>query len=221
MSENRVVNNKLDGHVGCFVLQAGIISGVSMSFVRNVTQEVRLLNVMAKLYRMLSSLTALAAIRGAKRGGTPLGGAANACEALALPSDWAVSTARRVAERAELVGGLALILLVASLLALPKPSQMGWDLGQTMEWRGPSAAVFSFSVLVQCGYMRLALLVIGIFAAIGIVTVSVQNNRSHRAHHVLVAVGSITFAMFFAPLYVLVWLLGRDVGVALYTPADT
>ncbi|KNB50372.1 hypothetical protein [Streptomyces caatingaensis] len=221
MSEHRVVNNRVDGHVKESVFQAGsmFVSAPSKT-VNNVIRHVRSLNIVAMLYRMLSSLAALAAAGGAVHGERPLGEAATACEALALPSGWTALAAGWINGRVDLVGGVALVSLGASLLALPKLREMGWDLGQTMEWRGPATAVLSFAILVQCGYTWKALPLVVLLSAVGLLVLSGREHRRLRSDHVTVAVGGIVLAVGFAPVYVLALLLGRDAGVAPYPPAD-
>lgn len=122
-------------------MQAGSVGPVNMSSptktVNNVIREARSLNVCGTLYRLVASLTALATMVGVDRRGTPLDGVRIVCDALAIPSDWTEFPAGWIAERAGLVGGVTQVLLLMGLSALPRPGQLGWDLGQTLEWRSP------------------------------------------------------------------------------------
>ncbi|GHE91044.1 hypothetical protein GCM10018785_67130 [Streptomyces longispororuber] len=104
---------------------------------------------------------------------------------------------------------------------MPKRKHVGWDLGQTMEWRGPSTAVLSFALLVQCGDAWQALLVVGFLANVGTCVLSGPTYRNHRSDHVMVAVGSIFLAVIFTPLLMFAWLFGRDPGHMPYAPADS
>lgn len=221
MREHRLVNNELGGHVEGSAVQAGSIGTVSAPSTRvnNVFKEVRALNVVPTLYRILASLMALTALGGAQHGGTPLKGLAFACDWLAIPSGWTVPVASWMAGRAELIATVAGLSLSVGLLALPKRRQMGWDIGQALEWRAPSTTVLSSTVLVQCGYLWSALLLVGVLASFGILTIK-GDHREDRTEHVMIAVVGISLAVFFAPLYLFVWLFARDPGSAPYTPND-
>ncbi|MGV9690180.1 hypothetical protein ACWDUX_13810 [Streptomyces sp. NPDC003444] len=225
MGEHRTVVNDLSGHVEGSVVQARSVRDVFVSSpsstVNNVIKEVRSLRVVATLYRTLASLTALATIVGARHWGTPLDGMTTVCDALAIPSSWTELSASWIADRAGLVGGGAQILLMVGLLVLPRPRQIGWDLGQTMEWRGPSTVVLSMALLVQSGHVWSALLLVGLLAALGLWALSWPQHRYSRSDHVTVAVGSIALAVVFAPLLVFAWLFGRDVGSMPYAPHDS
>lgn len=215
MSEYRVVNNSLSGsHIEGSAIQAASFRDVHVSgpskTVNNVIRGARKLDVLATLYRVLASLAGLAAFAAVNSGRTPLQAVATACDALGLPARWAASTAIWIGERPELVGGAAEILLILALLTLPRRKDLGWDLGQTMEWRGPSTAVLSFALLVQGGSMWRGLLLVGLFAAFGACLLSRSTYRAERAEHMMVAVVSIFLAVIFAPLLVLAWMLGRD-----------
>ncbi|MFJ9762440.1 hypothetical protein ACIRUY_01370 [Streptomyces erythrochromogenes] len=225
MGEYRSVSNDLSGHVEGSVVQAQSVRDVFMSSpsstVNNVIREVRSLRVVATLYRTLASLAALATLAGSQSWGTPLDATAAVCDALAIPSGWTQSPARWIAERSELVGGVAQILLMVGLLVLPRPRQLGWDLGQTMEWRGPSTVVLSFALSVQSGNMWSALVSVGLLAALGLWVLSWPRHRYSRSDHVMVAVGGILLAVIYAPLLVFAWLFARDVGSTPYPRADS
>ncbi|MFF4870082.1 hypothetical protein [Streptomyces sp. S1] len=219
MSE-QFVSNDVSGQVKGSVLQARTIRDVRVSStVNNLVKEARSLKLVATAYRVVASLAALAAIA-ADHGDTPLDALAAGCDALALPSGWAVSTASWIAERAELVGGVAQLLLMVGLMALPRPRQMGWDVGQTMEWRSPSTVVLSFVLLVQCGDTWPALLTVAVAAAVGTWMLSGPKHRWSRSDHMMVIVVGIILAVFFAPLLVLMWFFGRDASSASYAPAE-
>ncbi|MEV7400465.1 hypothetical protein AB0N93_08670 [Streptomyces sp. NPDC091267] len=225
MGEYRSVVNDLSGHVEGAVVQAQSVRDVFMSSpsstVNNVIKEVRSLKVAATLYRALASLTALATIVGARRGGTPLDGMATVCNSLGIASSWTESPAIWIAERAGLVGGVAQILLMVGLLVLPRPKQLGWDLGQTMEWRGPSTVVLSLALSVQSDHAWPALFLVGLLAAVGLWVLSWSQRRHNRSDHVTVAVGSILLAVIYAPLLVFVWLFARDMGSRPYELVDS
>lgn len=165
MSQRQPVINDLSGNTEGPVVQAGSVGSLDMSrptkTVNNVIQEARSLHIGAALYRFLISLTALAAVVGARQWGTPLEGMRVVCDVLAIPSGWTEPPANWIAGRAALVGGVAQILLWVGLLAMPRPRQLGWDLVQTMEWRSPSAVVLSVVLLVQSDHAWLALITIG------------------------------------------------------------
>lgn len=187
--------------------------------VNNIVEEVRSLRLVPTLYRTLASLMALAALAGVKHGGTPLGGVAVACDALAIPSDWTSPIASWVDEHAGPVAGLAVMLLTFSLLVLPKRRDLGWDLAQTLEWRAPSTAVLSFVLLVQCGYALHVLPLLGLFAFWGVWEVTRGKFRYCASDHVLIPVVGIFLAVLFAPVSVAAWCVGRDAGSAPYFPA--
>ncbi|MFB8140747.1 hypothetical protein [Streptomyces parvus] len=153
---------------------------------------------------------ALAAMIGADKRGTPLDGIAFVFDALAVPSGWTEPVASWIAERAGLVGGMAQISLSLGLLALPRPRQLGWDLGQTMEWRSPSASVLSVVLMMQCGHTWSALITFGSWAVLGLWMLRWSERGYSRSDHVLVALGSLALAAFFAPLLVCAWFFGRD-----------
>ncbi|MFD9534992.1 hypothetical protein [Streptomyces sp. NPDC060010] len=225
MGEYRSVVNDLSGHVEGPVVQARSVRDVFMSSpsstVNNVIKEVRSLKVVATLYRTLASLAALATIVGARRWGTPLDGMATVCDALAVPSSWTEFPASWIAERAGLVGGVAQILLMVGLLVLPRPGQLGWDLGQTMEWRGPSTVVLSFALSVQSDQVWPALFLVGLLGALGLWALSWTQHRYSRSDRVTVAVGSIFLAVIYAPLLVFAWLFARDAGSRPYALVDS
>jgi hypothetical protein len=224
MDESRAVNNELSGHVDGPVVQAGFIRDVVFSSprstVNNIMKEARSLNVLATLYRCVASLASMATFAILGHGGSPLDRVAAACDAAAIPSGWVTSAESWVHGRSELVAGAALVMLSVGLLALPKRQQVGWDLGETLEWRSPSTVVLSFSLLVQCGYIWQALLTVGILGAFGAWVVSWEEHRRDRSDHVMVVVGSVFLAVVFAPLYVFVWLFGRDAVRRAYVPAN-
>ncbi|AEN10973.1 MULTISPECIES: hypothetical protein [unclassified Streptomyces] len=225
MGEYRSVVNDLNGHVEGSAVQAHSVRDVFMSnpssTVNNVIKEVRSLNVVATLYRTLASLAALTTIVGARRWGTPLEGMAVVCDALAIPSSWTESPVSWIAEHAGLVGGVAQILLMVGLLALPRPKHLGWDLGQTMEWRGPSTVVLSLALSMQSGHMWPALFLVGLLAALGLWVLSWSQHQYSRSDHVMVAVGSIFLAVVYAPLLVFAWLFARDAGSKPYVLVDS
>ncbi|MFB7634627.1 hypothetical protein ACFC0M_27260 [Streptomyces sp. NPDC056149] len=220
MREHRLVNNSLDGHVDGAVVQAGSIGFLSApsNRVHNVFKEVRALNAVPMLYRTMVSLTALAALAGVRHGGTPLAGIAFVCDWLAIPAGWTEPVMSWIAERSDLVGAAAGLMLFVGLLALPNLRRMGWGLVQTLEWRAPSTVVLSFVVLVQCGYAWSVLLSMGVLAAFGVWVAWKTTHRGARSEQVLVAVSAVVLAVFFAPLYAFVWLLARDARSAPYLP---
>ncbi|WP_406147740.1 hypothetical protein [Streptomyces sp. NBC_01012] len=214
MSERQSMTNDLSGNVEGPVVQAQSVGTVDLSsrtkIVNNIIQEARSLNLGATLYRLLASAMALATLIGARRWGTPLDGAATVCEALAIPTDWTESTASWIAVRPGIVGGVAQILLLVGLLASPRPGQLGRDLGQTLEWRGPSTMIVSLALLVQSGQAWPALITLGSCAALGLVMLRRSAGGYSRADHVSVILGGLALAVLFAPLFVFAWFFGRD-----------
>ncbi|MCY0946700.1 hypothetical protein [Streptomyces antarcticus] len=217
------MNNELGGHVRGPVLQAGSIGDVFVSAqsntVNNVLKEVRSLNPAMTLYRILASLMVLASVAGVGSGRTPLQEIASVCDSMDVPSSWTGPVASWITERAELVGGVAALLITTGLLSLPKPRDVGWDLGQTLEWRAPSTTVLSFAVLVQCDYAWYAMSHIGLLMVW--VIWETRRRRYDSSDRVVVAVGSILLAAIFAPLYLLVWFLARDVRGAPQIPGGS
>ncbi|WP_030370108.1 hypothetical protein [Streptomyces rimosus] len=220
MSQHRIVDNKLDGHVEGPTIQAGAvgIASVSWSKVNNVFKEVRALNTLPTLYRALASLMSLAALAGVRHGGTPLAGAAFMCDRLAIPTGWTGCIANWMAGRTNLVTAVAAPLLAVGLLALPKRRHLGWALEQALEWRGPSTTVLSFVALVQCGQVWHALILMSVLAAVGILVIKNGDHRHDGLERALTPVVGIALAVFFVPLYVFVWLFSKDSGSAPYIP---
>ncbi|MEU3877628.1 MULTISPECIES: hypothetical protein [Streptomyces] len=211
MSERRVINNRMSGEAGRDVIQAetAFVSSPTTT-VNKFAKEARSLSVASAAYRAVASLAALSAVMGVKHGGTPLRGAAFICDALAIPSGWTRHTATWIDGRPDLIGLPAATLLMVALLALPKRRHIGSDVAQTLEWRAPSTAVLAFVVLVQCGYVWLALQVTGILAVVGVLFLRQDRYRTEPLHHVLVAVGAVVLAVVFVPLFVVVWVVARD-----------
>ncbi|WP_406137714.1 hypothetical protein [Streptomyces sp. NBC_01089] len=176
----------------------------------NMVREVRSLTAVTTLYRMVASLTAIAAVVGVRHGGSPLGGMAYVCDALAIPAGWTGPVESWLVNRTELVGFPAVILCAMGVLALPKRRNMGRDYTQTLEWRAPSTVVLSFAVAVQCGYAWPLLPVVGLLSALGLWEIRQRDSFGDMSEHVVVPVMGIFLAVVFAPLYVVVWLFARD-----------
>lgn len=225
MSQWQPVINDLSGDTEGPVVQAGSVGSVDMSrptkTVNNVIQEARSLHIGAALYRFLISLAALAAVVGARQGGTPLDGMRVVCDGLAIPSGWTGPAASWIAARATLVGGVAQTLLWIGLLAMPRPRQLGWDLGQTLEWRSPSAVVLSVVLLVQSDHTWLALITIGGWAVLGLWMVRWSEHWYSRSDHVAVVLVGLSLAVVFAPLLAGAWFFGRDRGHVPYAYAES
>ncbi|MFB7296569.1 hypothetical protein ACFWOS_31230 [Streptomyces rubiginosohelvolus] len=206
--------NELSGNVDGPVVQARAVGLVNMpsstKTVNNVIREARSLNACGTLYRFLVSLVALVAMVGADQRGTPLDGMRIFCDALAIPSGWTQFPASWIAERAGLVGGVTQVLLLAGLLALPRPRQLGQDFGRTLEWRSPSAVVLSLVLMVQSGHVWPAVIAVGSWSALGLWMLCRPERGHSRSDHVSVVLVSLVLAVLYAPLLVCAWLFGRD-----------
>lgn len=225
MSDRQPLFNDLSGNVEGPAVQAGSVGRLDMSrstkTVNNIVREARSLNIGATLYRFLASLVGLAAVVGACEWSTPLDGMRIVCDALVVPSGWTEPSARWLTERSVPVGGMVQILLWVGLLALPRPRQLGWDLGQTMEWRSPSTVVLALALLLQSGHAWLALFTIGGWAVLGLWMVRRAEGWHGRSDHAAVVLMSLFLAMVFAPLLVCAWFFGRDRGHMPYAYVDS
>ncbi|MFJ7630642.1 hypothetical protein ACIQZN_29590 [Streptomyces sp. NPDC097595] len=217
MGEQRGSGNEVSGgHFTGPVIQAGTVRGdVSVSApvyetANTVIREVRTMRFVPMLYRVLASLAGCSTVYGTSRGDTPLRGAIAACNALDIPSDWMAPAASWIAERSGLVGGMATLLVLVGLLTVPKAHHLGGDLGETLEWRGPSSTVLGLALLMQCGSMWQGLLAIAPIVAFGIWVVGRERMPGERSQRVEIAVGGVILALAFAPLYAFLWLFGRE-----------
>lgn len=115
-----------------------------------------------------------------------------------------------IAERSDFVGSVATVLVLVGLLTVPKARHLDGDLGETLEWRGPSSTVLGLALLMQCGSVWQSLLTIAPVIAFGIWQVGREGIPGGRSQRVGIAVGGVLLALAFAPLYMLLWPFGRE-----------
>lgn len=217
MGERGVFSNEAGGRIDGSVVQAGIVHGdVSVTapvrVINRVSNEIRSFKMVGVLFRSLASIAGGAAVFGLSNGCTPLVQVASWCKALAIPGGWTVAAAEWISGRAEVVATVAEFVVVIGLLLLPRPRQLGWDFGESLEWRGPSTVVLAMAVVVQCGSVWPAMLNAVVIAAVGL-WIAGQGRTSGYARweYVTVAASAIFLALLFLPVYLFAVFFGRDV----------
>ncbi|MFF4606023.1 hypothetical protein ACFY12_25185 [Streptomyces sp. NPDC001339] len=179
--------------------------------VNRVINQARSLSITTTAFRILASLVGCATVAGTWLGGTPLHGAAHICNFFAIPAAWTIPAAAWIAERAEPIGFLATLMVALGLFATPRPRQLSRDLGEALEWRGPSTTVLALALVMQSDYLGRSLVTLVPLAAFGIWAAGRSGLAGDsRPGRVGVAFIGLVLAVLFVPLYVFGWLYGRE-----------
>ncbi|MFJ6616210.1 hypothetical protein ACIQOW_01335 [Kitasatospora sp. NPDC091335] len=210
MKDRDTISNAIHGgQVDGTLIQAGAVHG-GIQVVNRAIRGSRSSRG-GLIYRVVASLAGCAAVYGTTHGGTPLSGLAAACERLGIPAEWTIPIADWASSRSDGICFVATLLAMIGILALPKPRKLGWDVGESLEWRSPSTTVLAASVVAQCGWSWSATINIGLAAAFSVWAVGRSpHNIYGRWGNVSIAAISLMLALLFIPLYVSLWLFTRD-----------